>query len=103
MIAAAAGSLRLLRALCGSVHVREEERMSFVTVQPEVLAVTDGHLTGIGSQISAQNAAAAPPTTADRYRDTFAIGTARRDQHARYAGAWCCHQPGEGVPAVEGF
>jgi PE family len=37
--------------------------MSFVTTQPEALSAAAGNLQGIGSSISAQNAAAAGPTT----------------------------------------
>ncbi|WP_101953317.1 PE family protein [Mycobacterium intracellulare] len=37
--------------------------MSFVTTQPETLAAAANHLNGIGSALSAQNAAAALPTT----------------------------------------
>jgi PE family len=37
--------------------------MSFVTAQPEQLAAAAGELAGIGSQMNAQNAAAATPTT----------------------------------------
>ena len=37
--------------------------MSFVTTQPEMLAAAAGDLTGIGSAMAADNAAAAPPTT----------------------------------------
>src|SRR5437868_15273810 len=37
--------------------------MSFVTTQPEALAAAAGTLQGIGSALSAQNAAAAAPTT----------------------------------------
>ena len=37
--------------------------MSFVTTQPEALAAAAGNLQGIGSALSAQNAAAAAPTT----------------------------------------
>ena len=37
--------------------------MSFVSTQPEALAVAAGALQGIGSSLSAQNAAAAAPTT----------------------------------------
>ena len=37
--------------------------MSFVTTQPEALAAAAGTLQGIGSTLSAQNAAAAAPTT----------------------------------------
>lgn len=37
--------------------------MSFVTTQPEALAAAAANLAGIGSAMSAQNAAAAPPTT----------------------------------------
>jgi hypothetical protein len=36
--------------------------MSFVTTQPEALAAAAGGLQGIGSALSAQNAAAAAPT-----------------------------------------
>jgi hypothetical protein len=37
--------------------------MSFVTAQPEALAAAAANLQGIGSAVSAQNAAAAAPTT----------------------------------------
>ena len=37
--------------------------MSFVTTQPEALSAAAGSLHGIGSAVSAQNAAAAAPTT----------------------------------------
>jgi hypothetical protein len=37
--------------------------MSFVTTQPEALAAAASTLQGIGSVVSAQNAAAAAPTT----------------------------------------
>ena len=37
--------------------------MSFVTTQPEQLAAAAADLAGIGSQMNAQNAAAAAPTT----------------------------------------
>lgn len=37
--------------------------MSFVTTQPEALIAAAGSLQGIGSAMSAQNAAAAAPTT----------------------------------------
>ena len=37
--------------------------MSFVTTQPEALAAASADLAGIGSAMSAQNSAAAPPTT----------------------------------------
>ena len=37
--------------------------MSFVSTQPEALTVAAGTLQGIGSSMSAQNAAAAAPTT----------------------------------------
>jgi PE family len=37
--------------------------MSFVTTQPEALSAAAGNLQGIGSSVSAQNAAAAAPTT----------------------------------------
>jgi predicted DNA-binding transcriptional regulator YafY len=37
--------------------------MSFVTTQPEALAAAAGSLQAIGSTLSAQNAAAAAPTT----------------------------------------
>lgn len=37
--------------------------MSFVTTQPELLVAAAGDLTGAGSAMSAQNAAAAAPTT----------------------------------------
>jgi PE family protein len=37
--------------------------MSYVTTQPEALAAAAGTLQGIGSALTAQNAAAAAPTT----------------------------------------
>lgn len=37
--------------------------MSFVTTQPEMLTAAAGNLAAIGSALSAQNAAAATPTT----------------------------------------
>ena len=37
--------------------------MTFVTTQPEALAAAAGSLQGIGASMSAQNAAAAAPTT----------------------------------------
>jgi hypothetical protein len=37
--------------------------MSFVTTQPEMLLAAAGNLSGIGSALSAQNTAAAAPTT----------------------------------------
>ena len=37
--------------------------MPFVTTQPEVLAATAASLAGVGTMMSAQNAAAAAPTT----------------------------------------
>jgi hypothetical protein len=37
--------------------------MLFVTTQPEMLTAAAGKLTGIGSAMTAQNAAAATPTT----------------------------------------
>lgn len=37
--------------------------MSFVTTQPEALTSAAGNLAGLGSALSAQNAAAAAPTT----------------------------------------
>jgi hypothetical protein len=43
--------------------IEEENRMSFVTTQPEALSAAAGSLQGIGSGVNAQNAAAAAPTT----------------------------------------
>jgi hypothetical protein len=63
VIAAAERQRSKLRSLCGSVHVREEKQMSFVTTQPEALTSAAGALQGIGSSMSAQSAAAAAPTT----------------------------------------
>jgi len=42
---------------------RGGNHMSYVTTQPEALAAAAGSLQGIGSAMSAQNAAAAAPTT----------------------------------------
>lgn len=38
--------------------------MSFVTTQPEMLAVSAGHLAGVGSAVAEQNSATAAPITA---------------------------------------
>jgi hypothetical protein len=37
--------------------------MTFVTTQPEIMAAAAGQLTGIGTELNAQNAAAMVPTT----------------------------------------
>jgi hypothetical protein len=37
--------------------------MTFVTTQPDMLTAAAGQLTGIGTELKAQNAAAAAPTT----------------------------------------
>ena len=37
--------------------------MSFVTTQPEALSAAAGNLQGVGAAVTAQNAAAASPTT----------------------------------------
>jgi hypothetical protein len=50
-------SPQLLRSLCGSVDVREEKRMSFVPKQPKALTAAADTVQGIGSSMSAQNAA----------------------------------------------
>lgn len=42
-------------AALGSVHVREENRMSFVSTWPEALTAAVGTLQGIGAAMSAQN------------------------------------------------
>jgi hypothetical protein len=42
---------------------QEEASMSFVTTQPEALTAEAGNLQAIGAALSAQNAAAAGPTT----------------------------------------
>jgi hypothetical protein len=62
-VIATAKSPRPLRSLCGSIHIREEKCMSFVSTQPEALTGAAGTLQGIGSAMSAQNAAVAAPTT----------------------------------------
>ena len=38
--------------------------MTFVTTQPDILAAAAGQLAGVGSELTAQNAAAMAPTTA---------------------------------------
>jgi hypothetical protein len=38
--------------------------MTFMTTQPDLLAAAAGQLAGVGSQLTAQNAAELPPTTA---------------------------------------
>jgi hypothetical protein len=48
-----------LRLRSASVRVRGEKRISFVTTQPEALTSATGTLQGIGSSMSAQEAAAA--------------------------------------------
>ena len=59
--------------------------MSFVTTQPEALAAAALNLQGIGSGVSAQNAAAAAPTTgvvpaaADAVSALTAVRRARPD------------------------
>ena len=37
--------------------------MTFVTTQPEIMAAAAGQLTGLGTELNAQNAAAMVPTT----------------------------------------
>jgi hypothetical protein len=37
--------------------------MTFVTAQPEIMAAVAGQLTGLGTELNAQNAAAMMPTT----------------------------------------
>jgi hypothetical protein len=37
--------------------------MTFVTAQPEIMAAAAGQLTGLGTELNAQNAAALMPTT----------------------------------------
>jgi PE family len=46
-----------------SEPTRQGGHMSFVTTQPEMLAAAAGDLEGIGSAMSAENVAAAAPTT----------------------------------------
>jgi hypothetical protein len=50
--------------------------MSYVTTQPEALAAAAGTSQGIGSPVSAQNAAAAAPTTGVVYQAVSAQATA---------------------------
>ena|SRR5271166_5456570 len=65
--------------------------MSFVSTQPEALTAAAGTLQGIGSPMSAQNAAAAPPTTgvvpaaAD---EVSALTAAQLAAHAQMYQAW---------------
>jgi hypothetical protein len=42
----------------------KEILMTFVTTQPDLLAAAAGQLAGVGSDLTAQNAAVLPPTTA---------------------------------------
>jgi hypothetical protein len=56
------GRLMRGRAIHGPL-LPEEEHMSFVTTQPELLGEAAGNLQGIGSAMTAGNAAAAAPTT----------------------------------------
>jgi hypothetical protein len=51
--------------------------MSFVTTQPEALSAAAGSLQGIGSGVSAQNAAAAAPTTGVVPAGSRDVGTGR--------------------------
>jgi hypothetical protein len=60
--------------------------MSFVSTQPEVLAAAAGALQGIGSAISAQNAAAAAPTAgvvAAAAHEVSALTAAQFGAHAQ--------------------
>jgi predicted DNA-binding transcriptional regulator YafY len=52
-----------LRALIRMCNPSKGLPMSFVTTQPEALAATAASLAGVGATMSAQNAAAAAPTT----------------------------------------
>jgi hypothetical protein len=51
------------RALIRMCNLSKGSPMSFVTTQPEALAATAANLAGVGAMMSAQNAAAAAPTT----------------------------------------
>jgi hypothetical protein len=50
-------------AIIAARSFRQEEHMSFVTTQPELLGEAAGNLQSIGSAMTADSAAAAAPTT----------------------------------------
>ena len=62
--------------------IREEERMSFLTAQPEALTAVAGTLQGVGSAMRAQNAAAAS-TTGAMADDVAALSAAQFAAHAQ--------------------
>jgi hypothetical protein len=59
--------------------------MSFVTTQPEALAAAAGSLQAIGSALSAQNAAAAVPTTGVSPAAADAVSALTAAQFAAHA------------------
>ena len=59
--------------------------MSFVTTQPEALTAAAGTLQGIGSSMSAQNAAAAAPTTGVVPAAAYEVSALTEAQFAAHA------------------
>ena len=62
--------------------------MSFVTTQPEALAAAAGNLQTIGSALSAQNAAAAAPTTGVVPAAADEVSALTAAQFAAHAGSY---------------
>lgn len=62
--------------------------MPFVTTQPEALAAAAGTLQGIGSSLSAQNAAAAGPTTGVVPAAADEVSALTAAQFAAHAGSY---------------
>jgi hypothetical protein len=62
--------------------------MTFVTTQPEMLMATAAQLNGIGSAVSAQNAAAAVPTMAVVPAAADEVSALTAAQFAAHAGVY---------------
>ena len=62
--------------------------MTFVTTQPEIMAATAGQLTGIGTELNAQNAAAMVPTTGVTPAAADEVSALTAAQFASHAGLY---------------
>ena len=62
--------------------------MSFVTIQPETLAIAAGNLQSIGSAMAADNAAAAAPTTGVVPAAADEVSALTATQFATHAGIY---------------
>jgi hypothetical protein len=62
--------------------------MTFVTTQPEIMAATAGQLTGIGTELDAQNAAAMVPTTGVTPAAADEVSALTAAQFASHAGLY---------------